>query len=91
MLQELEEIHERAAQDGNDAARAETVGDEAVALAEAVNALRKLGSDESRKKLEEYQAFLSGSTTVRWRLGHSSKILNSFDPDWWVRAFTDLF
>ena len=60
-------------------------------MAEAVHALRKLGSDESRKKLEEYQPFLSGSTTVTWRLGHSSMILNSFDPDWWVRAFTDLF
>ena len=59
-------------------------------MAEAVHALRKLGSDESRKELEEYQAFLSGSTTVTWRLGHSSKILNSFDQHWWVRAFTDV-
>ena len=40
--------------------------------------------------IEEYQAFLSGSTTVTWRLGHSSNILNTVDPDWWARAFTGL-
>ena len=91
VLQELEEMYERAEQEGNDDARTQALKEEAVALAQAVHALKKLGNNEARRKLEEYQAFLDGSATPTLLVGYSSKLLNSFSPDWWVLAFTDLF
>ena len=91
VLQELEDTYERASREHDDAARAQAQRDEALALAEAVHALRCLGATEARKRLEAYQAFLDGVSTETLRLGYCDKLLNSFAPEWWVSAFTDLF
>ena len=91
VLQELEDMYERASREHGDAVRAQAQRDEALALAEAVQALRCLGASEARKRLEAYQAFLDGASTDTLRLGYCDKLLNSFAPEWWVSAFTDLF
>ena len=38
----------------------------------------------------EFHKFIAGSQTVV-PVGHSTRLLNTFHPDWWVCCFTDLF
>ena len=53
-------------------------------------ALRAVGAVGTRKKLDEYHAYLEGKETV-FKMDHKGTLLNSFDPTWWVACFTDLF
>ena len=91
VLQELEHAYERASWEHDDAARVQLQRDEAMALAEAVHALRRLGEGEARKRLVAYQAFLDGARTDTVRMDYCARLLDSFAPQWWVSAFTDLF
>ena len=91
VLEELQHIHQNADAERDDAASAQAIRDETVALAEAVYALQRLGSSEARKRLETYQAFLDGTTVPTIHLQRSTKILSSFNPHWCVLTFTDLF
>ena len=91
VLQELEHAYERASWEHDDAAQAQLQRDEALALAEAVHALRRLGEGEARKRLVAYQAFLDGARTDTVRMDYCDRLLDSFAPHWWVSAFTDLF
>ena len=82
---------QRIGRDQSDAEKAQAARDEAVALAEAVHALRRLGSSEARKRLDMYQAFIDGTSVATVRMARSTAILCSFNPYWWVLTFTDLF
>ena len=77
-------MYNRCGDKAEEATQAQLARDELVALAEAVHALRQLGSHEARKKLEEYEAFLEGSQTSALHVKYSGKLLNSFCPDFWV-------
>ena len=81
-MQELEDTYERASRDHDDAGRAQAQRDEALALAEAVHALRRLDASEARKRLEAYLAFLDGAAAGTLRLGYCDRLLNSFAPTW---------
>ena len=63
---------------------------ETQALAEAVLALRRMGTVETRKKLEQFQSYLDG-TVKQLNVGHKPTRLSSLAPLWWVSCFTDLF
>ena len=63
---------------------------EAEAFAQAVHALRKLQTAEAAKKLEEYQRWADGHGGTL-KVPHSSKLLNTYAPNWWVYCFTELF
>ena len=89
-LQQCESQYASASENCDDAAKAQALRDEAVAIAEAVHALKSLGSGAARKKLDEFHSFLDGDARVL-RVSHDSKVLNTFDPNWWVCSFTDLF
>ena len=90
VLQQLESQYNRASEAGDNDLKMEAIRGEALALADAVHALRALRSNEARQKLDEYYTFLVHSEhTVR--IPHRAAVLNSFAPDWWVLCFTDLF
>jgi hypothetical protein len=92
VLRQCGEIIKAADSKGDLGAGDQARRDEAVALAEAVQALGKLGQRESNDMLEEYEAHRQGNTKrVVIKVGHRNTLLNSYDEDFWVRAFTDLF
>ena len=90
VMKQCEAQHDTAAQRCDDAAQAQALREESVAIAEAVHALRGLGGSEARKKLDAYHAFLDGEAHV-FHIPHQHAPLNTFHPDWWVSSFTDLF
>ena len=40
---------------------------------------------------EDFHKHLDGDAGNALRIGHGHQPLNTFDPEWWVLAFTDLF
>ena len=54
-------------------------------------ALKRLGKSEAQTKLEDFHNHLDSKDKYVVPLGHARVALNTFDPDWWVVSFTDLF
>ena len=95
VLQQCGEIIATAESRGDLGARDQARKEEAVAVAEAVQALGKLGRRETHDMLEEYEAHRQGNSdsakALVLKVGHRNVLLNSYDGSFWVRAFTDLF
>ena len=68
VLQELEHLCERASWEHNDAARAQLQRHEAMVLAEAVHALRRLGEGEARKRGPSTPSRTSAPGPQEWML-----------------------
>ena len=89
VLEDCQAVYENAGRDGadkDDVAQAQR--DEAVAIAQAVHALQGLATKEVRQKLDEFHR---QGENFAVRLPHGTKLLNSFDEDYWAVCFVDLF
>ena len=90
ILNQLKEQYDTAALLSDEGAKQAAVREEAQCLAEAVHALRGLASSETQKILKQFHEHMQGSQVVV-PVGHDTKLLNTFDPHWWVYCFTDIF
>ena len=90
ILNQLKAQYDAAEQMSDEGAKQAAVREEAHCLAEAVHALRGLASSETRKTLMQFHEHMQGSQVVV-PVGHDSKLMDTFNPNWWVFAFTDLF
>ena len=60
-------------------------------MADVVRALQGNGSYAVKELRGNFHKFLDGETSHTVRIGHGHKPLNTYAPEWWVLAFTDLF
>jgi hypothetical protein len=75
---------------GDDDDKKRLIREEAVAVANALRALKALSSTEARAKLQYFYDMTEGKpNTVR--ISHGKDPLNTWDPIWWVLSLTDLF
>ena len=90
VIEQCEEVYKAASSADKVDEKQRAEKQEVIALCEAVRALQKVGSDDVRRRLGEFEAQQTGSQVIM-NVGHSSDLLNSFAEDFWSCAFTDLF
>ena len=90
VLNQLKVQYDAAESMNDEGGKQAAVREEAYCLAEAVHALHGLASSETRKTLRQFHEQMQGSQVVL-PVGHDTKLLDTFIPEWWVLAFTDLF
>ena len=90
LLQKCQREYMQADSVGDDEDKKRLIREEAVAVANALRALKALNSNEARAKLQYFYDITEGKpNTVR--ISHGKDPLNTWDPNWWVLALTDLF
>ena len=89
-MRQASEDYERAERHGDDEAQSQAIREEAVALGEAIRALQAYASKAKHLRHGQFHAHLDGNVEVL-KVPHDRRALNTFDPFWWVYAFTDLF
>ena len=90
VLERCEQLYKEAERRGESATRESVDQQRAIALAEAVLALRSLGNKEARRRLVDFERFRT-EDVVFLQYGHEPAFLSHFEPQFWACAFTDLF
>jgi hypothetical protein len=83
-------LYEQAAAKGNSDGTETAEQQRALALAEAVHALKSLGNKEARGRLNDHERKRTGNI-VLIQHGHEPTFLSHFEPTFWTCAFADLF
>ena len=89
-LERCEQLYEQAAAKGNSDGKETAEQQRAIALAEAVHALRSLGNQEARRRLADFERSRAGDV-VLLQYGHQPTFLSHFEPTFWTSVFPELF